>query len=51
VIVFVVDWELEEIEAEFVGEQSGGKIVIRLDGGEEVPVPADTVHPLDADAD
>ena len=44
-----VEWELEEIEAEYVGEQAGGKVVIRLDSDDEVTVPADTVHALDED--
>jgi hypothetical protein len=46
-----VEWDLELIEAEFVGKRSPGKIVIRLDSGSEVPVPEDTVHALNEDAD
>lgn len=42
-----VDWEFDVIEAEVTGRESMGKIPIRLDNGEEVTVPADTVHPLD----
>lgn len=42
----LVDWEFDQIEAEMIGLPSQGKIPIRLDSGEEVSVPAETVHSL-----
>jgi hypothetical protein len=44
-----VEWEFDQIEAEVTGPESIGKIPIRLDSGDEVIVPAETVHPLDGD--
>jgi hypothetical protein len=41
-----VEWELEEIEAEVTGFPEPGKISILLDQGDEVTVPAATVHAL-----
>lgn len=43
-----VDWELGEREAEITGFfPERDKIAILMDDGNEIQVPADTVHPLD----
>ncbi len=47
----LVDWEFDQIEAEMTGPASMGKIPIRLDNGDEVTVPAETVHPLGGDGE
>lgn len=41
-----VEWELEDIEAEVTGFPEPDKVSILLDQGDEVTVPAATVHPL-----
>jgi hypothetical protein len=42
----LVDWDFDQIEAEMTDSPSQGKISIKLDSGEEISVPAETVHSL-----